>query len=273
MFKKHKVLNYEYPTGEKLNDCSLHNTINSDDVDNAPTKLTEDWQWVDGYKCTDMDMKCMNGFQYELNKQYDIDNGETIATCENGFHFCKEIAHLFVHKGFPEIRFFKCKGLVDVNSSDYKTYGVEKVVKEEESSYYSYFSPSKYTSIEIKYVAKSIILTEEIDVKDTFDSFRNYISLACRYGFRINRFMIHNIDEYLGYYKFKSLDLYYSDKFVKFMTDLGYSEPFALLFSKFTYDNYDKFTAFVSALKIENLSKDMSVYLILEKYKELNNVK
>ena len=39
-----------------------------------------------GYKMMESDMTC-KGFQYELGKEYSLD--EELAICKNGFHFCK----------------------------------------------------------------------------------------------------------------------------------------------------------------------------------------
>jgi hypothetical protein len=45
----------------------------------------EEWIWVEGYKGTDKNLKCKSDFQYEIGKEYNIDE---VKICEKGFHFC-----------------------------------------------------------------------------------------------------------------------------------------------------------------------------------------
>jgi len=253
-----------------------HNMIANDAIDKLekPMYVVEkpvyvaDWQWVDGFKCTNLKMKCKNDFTYELNKQYDIDNGEPIKTCTNGFHFCKEISHLFVYKNLANSRFFKCRGLVDINSNDYKTYGVTQQTDHTNYAYGRVVFNTRET--EFKLVAKSIILTEEINIKDTYKDYIFYQNkMISEYGLQKESFSINNCTDYLLYYKYKDMDLVYKYNFTKAMIALGYTEAFSTLF---TFDNrtmLQEMVSFVAMLHGEGVSKDMSVYLILEKYKEL----
>ena len=48
------------------------------------------------YKGFDKDLKCRNGFQYEIGKEYEQDSAEV---CNHGFHACEMPLHVFNH--FP----------------------------------------------------------------------------------------------------------------------------------------------------------------------------
>ena len=107
----------------------------------------EEWIWVEGYKGTDKDMKCMD-FQYELGKQYDMPEDEEIIKCRNGFHLCPNLNDVFgyYHVGNSN-RFFKVQALV------------RKADKEdcEFTSFYGY-----HMGRDDKLVAKSIVFVSEL---------------------------------------------------------------------------------------------------------------
>lgn len=75
------------------------------------------------FKGTDSNMQC-RGFQYEMNKEYVIDNGRPIELCQNGFHACNnpELVNDFYKMfSFSKNRIFKIKGhVVDRDKYDYK---------------------------------------------------------------------------------------------------------------------------------------------------------
>lgn len=79
----------------------------------------EEWIWVEGFKGTDKDMRCMNGYQYELGVQYDIPDGKEVKLCENGFHLCLYLSDVFCYYtiGYGS-RFFKVKALVRKSDKD-----------------------------------------------------------------------------------------------------------------------------------------------------------
>jgi hypothetical protein len=120
----------------------------------------EEWIWVEGYKGTDKDMKCLN-YQYELGVQYDMPEDEPIQECKNGFHLCLRLVDVwdYYHVGGGN-RFFKVKALVRKTDKDnYR--GVFRCGD-------SWYSPSTYNN---KLAAKSIIFTSELTydeiLKDT----------------------------------------------------------------------------------------------------------
>lgn len=130
-------------------------------------KTTNDtWIWVEGYKGVSEDMTAYGGFQYEVGKQYDIPEGEEIAACRNGFHFCRELSDVFTYVHIVGgNRFFRVKALV--RAEDYVKGGMEVM--------FSLATP--------KLVAKSIILTEEIDTKTIFEEMTSHSHFAkARYG-------------------------------------------------------------------------------------------
>ena len=71
------------------------------------------WVWVTGYKGTDKDMKCMNDFQYEVGKTYDMPDGEEVRECHSGFHMCLKLEDVFEYQKIENgNRFFEVRALV-----------------------------------------------------------------------------------------------------------------------------------------------------------------
>ena len=115
----------------------------------------EEWIWVEGYKGTDKDMKCLD-FQYTLGAQYDMPE-EDIKECTSGFHLCLKLDDVFSYYDVGKAnRFFKVKALV--RKSDVDQYGIME---------YCYSQVHRRN----KLVAKSIIfiseLTQDEILKDT----------------------------------------------------------------------------------------------------------
>lgn len=118
----------------------------------------EEWIWVNGYKGTDKDMKCMD-FQYELQKCFDISEDKPVELCSHGFHLCLNMRD--VQRYYPiggNNRFFEVKALV--RKKDYEKYGKEDI---EWTGHYA-----RVVSGEHKLVAKSIIFTRELTVDEIF---------------------------------------------------------------------------------------------------------
>lgn len=116
----------------------------------SSTHPEEEWIWVEGYKGTDKNMRCRD-FQYELGKQFDVDEEKEVNACHNGFHLCLDLNDVFEYYPIGKgNRFFKVKALV--HKSDKEEYG-------------KYFMWSKND----KLAAKSIIFTEELPVDKIFE--------------------------------------------------------------------------------------------------------
>lgn len=85
-----------------------------DKLYNKPWDMPEEkWVWVTGYKGTDKDMKCMNDFQYEIGKTYDMPEGAEIQACSSGFHMCLKLEDVFDYQRIENgNRFFEVRALV-----------------------------------------------------------------------------------------------------------------------------------------------------------------
>lgn len=120
----------------------------------------EEWIWVEGYKGTDKDMKCLN-YQYELGVQYDMPEDEPIQECKNGFHLCLSLVDVWDYYCVGGgNRFFKVEALV--RKTDKDNY------REAFRRGNDWYTPNTYKN---KLVAKSIIFTSELTydeiLKDT----------------------------------------------------------------------------------------------------------
>ena len=73
----------------------------------------EEWIWVDGYKGTNYNMQCKNGYQYALGVQHDMPENAEIKECASGFHLCLTLQDVFSYYGIGfGNRFFKVRALV-----------------------------------------------------------------------------------------------------------------------------------------------------------------
>ena len=200
----------------------------------AKSEPVEEWIWVEGYKATDKDMKCRD-YQYELGKQHDMPEGTEIKECESGFHFCKELKHVFKYYIVANNnRFFEVKALV--RKSDYEKYG-------ESYMYYEHGYGLKFTEDRTKLVAKSIIFTRELTVDE----------IVSQYGVDDwseedkNRIIELGIDEARCYLQIRDLN------------GFGYSETFARVIVESS--KYDIAKAVGSQ---PDLSMDMKCWLIFK---------
>lgn len=212
--------------------------------DNAEIKNTDKWIWIEGYKGTDIDMKC-RGFEYELHKQYDID-GE-VKECENGFHLCRELKEVFRWYSLSgNSRFFKVKSLV--RKEDYDSY-----YKRREIGWISawYDTPPR------EIAAKSIIFEEEMTYSN---GLKEYIHNQYKFIENEQEYACLKCDDYENFRK---------RKFITILKDIGYSELFSnvLYKDKMRLENEDQklFETITKAKAFneENVSKEMSVYLLL----------
>lgn len=109
----------------------------------------EEWVWVTGYKGTNKDMKCKE-YQYEMNKQFDMPEGEKIEMCYSGFHFCDKLHRVYNYYDVKNgNRFFEVKALV----RRWKKDGYYKIEQRGD-----------------KMVAKSIKFVRELSIDEIFDA-------------------------------------------------------------------------------------------------------
>ena len=132
----------------------------------------DEWVWIEGYKGTDSDMKCYDDFHFELNKNYVIDGD--IELCERGFHFCKELKDVFdyysLNINVPN-RYFKVKALVSTKQMKAQEEEYKRKLEEYHSSMFFHIRPTND-----KFVAKEIILTEEVGFEELLPYIKNYFS-------------------------------------------------------------------------------------------------
>ena len=129
-----------------------------------PDKAEEEWIWVRGFKGTDKDMRCQD-YQYELGKQFDLDEDVEPAVCSKGFHFCKSLENVFRHYKIGDgHRFFEVEALVRKSDLDPKKKDYAKYANVACRPYY----PSSH--YDDKYAAKSIRFIRELSADEVFES-------------------------------------------------------------------------------------------------------
>jgi hypothetical protein len=196
----------------------------------------EKWIWVEGYKGTDANMQGHGNFQFELNKQYDIQNDKPINVCENGFHFGLSLKDVCNYYDIGNNnRFFKVRALV--REKDFNAYG-----KKDAPSVPLWTVSFCTRNIIDKLAAKSIILTEELTIDEIFentilrDMSKEYkevaIATSCKTAIQINQ--------------------------AKILMGYGYSLPFSV----WVVHN-KKFNIAKALGSQENISMDTKAYLIM----------
>lgn len=211
-------------------------------------KLKEEkYVWVDGFKGTAANMTCYGNYQFELNKEFTAEGD--IEMCHNGFHFCDKLNSVF---GFYPIeygnRYFKVKAYVS-----------ETELNKTPEYVFHHDIPYKID----KRVARKIILTEEIG----FEELLPYIQRKCRF---ISTKEDFELAQKIGF------DKYRRQYFMKNMVDSGFGETFLnIIFDEIvdeshTYSSESRIEdtmKFIKALNEEGVSKDMAVYLLLQRIK------
>lgn len=193
----------------------------------------DEYVWVDGYKGMDKDMKCHDGFQYQIGGHYEIDNDPVI--CEKGFHLCLNLNDVFNYYDlFNGNRFFKVKALV--KKKDLDCYG--KIT----------FGTGIFPVNKI--VSKQINILEEISSEEVLEVAKEkYPYVSTVYDLQsfssYDEFLISKIKSILSENGFTQLfiDLYVEDK--KRVFDLSY------------------ILKEVAMVTSENISHDMAVYILM----------
>lgn len=205
--------------------------ITQEDVMNAiKTIEEEEYIWVKGFKGTEKDMSC-KGYQYELGKQFDLDEDLEPSVCHNGFHFCKELSSVF---GYYSIgngnRYFEVEALVKKSDLD-----------PNQRKNYSYgFDISKD-----KYAAKSIRFIRELTPDEVFDAFG--ASDACKWDeAQKKRAMATNIQAVRAELRV--------DKLI----EAGYSPAFA----QYVAQDSDRYETALAVASLPDVSMDVKVMAI-----------
>ena len=142
----------------------IKDDITQEEVMNATKTIKEEeWIWVKGFKGTDKNMRCQD-YQYELGKQFDLDEDVEPVVCSKGFHFCKSLENVFRHYKIGDgHRFFEVEALVRKSDLDPKKKNYAKYANVAWSPYHT---SSRYDD---KYAAKSIRFIRELTVDEVFE--------------------------------------------------------------------------------------------------------
>ena len=122
-------------------------------------KLQEgEWVRVKGYKGMKEDMKAHYDFQYELGKTYTVEDPDSVAICEYGYHFSLNLKDVFRYYDLVNNnRFFKVEALV--RKKDYDEYGKT-------------YTTTIFSDRVDKLVAKEITILEEVSVEEMFEEIK-----------------------------------------------------------------------------------------------------
>lgn len=118
----------------------------------------EEWVRVKGYKGMHQDMKAHYDFQYELGKTYTVEDPDSVAICEYGYHFSLNLKDVFRYYDLANNnRFFKVEALV--RKKDYDEYGKT-------------YTTTIFSDRVDKLVAKEITILEEVSVEEMFEEIK-----------------------------------------------------------------------------------------------------
>ena len=160
-----ETLNQIYGTSISTN-TTIKDDITQEDIMNAiKTIEEEEYIWVKGFKGTNKDMRCQDDYQYELGKQFDLDEDVEPMVCSKGFHFCKKLENVFrYYKIGDGNRFFEVEALVKKSDLDPKK---KEYAKYANAAWNLYHTSSHYDD---KYAAKSIRFIRELTVDEVFET-------------------------------------------------------------------------------------------------------
>ena len=160
-----ETLNKIYGKSAAANEV-IKDDITQEDITNAiKTVEEEEWIWVKGFKGTDKDMRCKDDYQYELGKQFDLDEDVEPVVCSKGFHFCKKLENVFKHYKIGDgNRFFEVEALVK------KSGWVNEIKKNSTRSRYDPYNYLLDFISDDKYAAKSIRFIRELTVDEVFET-------------------------------------------------------------------------------------------------------
>ena len=136
-----------------------------DNMNTIKTIEEEEYIWVKGFKGTNKDMRCQDDYQYELDKQFDLDADVEPVICSKGFHFCKRLENVFKYYNIGNgNRFFEVEALV--KKSDWDS---EQKKNRTRNPYYPYCYLPGFIGSKDKYAAKSIRFIRELTVDEVFE--------------------------------------------------------------------------------------------------------
>ena len=208
-------------------------------------KLQEgEWIRVKGYKGMKEDMKAHYDFQYELGKTYTVEDPDSVAICEYGYHFSLNLKDVFRYYDLKNNnRFFKVEALV--RKKDYDEYGKT-------------YTTTIFSDRVDKLVAKEITILEEVSTEEMFEE----IKILHHDTIMIDKLKIEDMDDV---YKegVKAVLVKKSINLVKEKT--GFKDSFIhLLLSRLTHREKLALLATSLALYDEIKDRDLLILAILE---------
>ena len=160
-----ETLNQIYGKSAATNAPIKDNITQEDIMNTIKTVEKDEYIWVKGFKGTDKDMRCQDDYQYELGKQFDLDEDVEPMVCSKGFHFCKKLENVFrYYKIGDGNRFFEVEALVKKSDLDPKK---KEYAKYANAAWNLYPTSSHYDD---KYAAKSIRFIRELTVDEVFET-------------------------------------------------------------------------------------------------------
>ena len=213
----------------------------------------EEWVRVKGYKGMHKDMKAHYDFQYELGKAYTVEDPDSVAICEYGYHFSLNLKDVFRYYDLVNNnRFFKVEALV--RKEDYDEYG--KV-----------YTTTIFSDRVDKLVAKEITILEEVSVEEMFEEIKRIYSDTTM----IDELKIEDMDDV---YKegVKAVLVKKSINLVKEKTDFKNTFIYLLL-SRLTDREKLELLAASLALYDEIKDRDLLILAILEQKNCMFNIK
>ena len=217
-------------------------------------KLQEgEWVRVKGYKGMKEDMKAHYDFQYELGKTYTVEDPDSVAICEYGYHFSLNLKDVFRYYDLVNNnRFFKVEALV--RKKDYDEYGKT-------------YTTTIFSDRVDKLVAKEITILEEVSTEEMFEE----IKILHHDTIMIDKLKIEDMDDV---YKegVKAVLVKKSINLVKEKT--GFKDSFIhLLLSRLTHREKLALLATSLALYDEIKDRDLLILAILEQKNCMFNIK
>ena len=155
-------LNKIYGKSAATNAVIKDDITQEDNMNTIKTIEEEEYIWVKGFKGTNKDMRCQDDYQYELDKQFDLDADVEPVICSKGFHFCKRLENVFKYYNIGNgNRFFEVEALVKKSDWD------PEQKKNRTRNPYGYLPG--FIGGEDKYAAKSIRFIRELTVDEVFE--------------------------------------------------------------------------------------------------------
>lgn len=194
------------------------------------------YMWVDGYKRTDLNMRCKNNFQYEIGKIYSIE-GEPML-CKKGYHFCLSLDDCLNYASdlwSQDNRFFHVKGYVKID--DFDSYGTIKGFR-----------------IMDKLCAKEIMVVSEVSNDELLQA------IKCKYD------KVSSFEDLINY---KSYDDLIATQIVNILIQYNFTELFSRMYAdsvlnKFKKQSIGQIQKKIEAIVLENdVSKDLKVYELM----------